>query len=49
MVEASWGFNLLMGLNIFKEAFLIVLMFKIIKVLNIYINKNKEDEEEKNE
>lgn len=56
MVEASWGFNLLMGFNIFKEVlkgvgfiFLIILMFKIIKVLNIYINKNKEDKGEKNE
>lgn len=55
-MEASWGFNLLMGLNVFKEAlkgiglvFLIILMFKIIKVLNIYINKNREDNGEKNE
>lgn len=44
------------GLNIFMEAlkgigiiFLIILMLKIIKVLNIYINKNKEGKGEKNE
>ncbi|KIE45330.1 hypothetical protein U732_2824 [Clostridium argentinense CDC 2741] len=55
-METSWWVNFLMGFNIFNEAlkgiglvFLIILMFKIIKVLNIYINKNKEDRGEKNE
>lgn len=55
-METSWGLSLLMGLNIFNETlkgigliFLIILAFKIIKVLNIYINKNREDNGEKNE
>jgi|GEM_PF-3500817 len=55
-MEASWWVNFLMGFNIFNEALkgigliiLIILMFKIIKVLNIYINKNKEGKGEKNE
>jgi len=55
-MEASWWVNFLMGFNIFNEVLkgigliiLIILMFKIIKVLNIYINKNKEGKGEKNE
>lgn len=55
-MDQSWGFNLLMGLNIFKEAlkgigliFLVIIMSKIVKMQNIYIKKNQENKGEKNE